>query len=89
MSVDLLSKKNNCIILILLCISVVNMEITLFVDVTVCCLLYAGINTSEECAAYILYAEMVVLGSSKVLVTFNQTLCCHIQEDGSPQLLNH
>jgi len=70
MSVDLLSKKNNCIILIHLCISVVNMEITVFVDVTLCCLLYTGINTLEESAASVLYAEMVVLGSSKVLVTF-------------------
>jgi len=37
----------------------------------------------------ILYAEMVVLGSSKVSVFFYQTLCCHIPEYGSPQLLNH
>ena len=65
------------------------MEITVFVDVTLCCLLYTGINTLEESAASILYAEMVVLGSSKVLVTFYQTLCYHIPEDGSPQLLNH
>jgi len=59
------------------------MEITLFVDVTLCCLLYTGINILEESA------EMVVLGSSKVSVFFYQTLCCHIPEDGSPQLLNH
>lgn len=46
------------------------MEITVFVDVTLCCLLYTGINTLEESAASVLYAEVVVLGSSKVLVTF-------------------
>ena len=61
----------------------------MFVDVTLCCLLYTSINILEESAASILYAEMVVLGSSKVWVVFYQTVYCHIPEDGSPQLLNH
>jgi hypothetical protein len=65
------------------------MEITVVVDVTVCCLLYTGINTLKESADSIVFDEMVVPGSSKVWVTFYQTLCCLIPEDGSPQLLNH
>jgi hypothetical protein len=65
------------------------MEITVFVDVTLCCLWYTGINTLEESAATVLFAEMVVPGSSKVWVTFYQTLCSLIPEDGSPQLLNY